>query len=185
MDRCSSRRAIESFASEMSEIESKTQIRLAIKQGNLEEVTQLINSNPGLRDVMTPFGTWLHVAASAGQLDVVKQLVRAGMDINRQGGIAGGNALTEAAEEGHLEVVEYLLDEGSSMLLAESEWNPLFAAIQAGNAAIVRLLLERGIDATVAYSGPTVKDFDAYAFAMEQGQKEIAAHIKSWLERNA
>ncbi|PMU52805.1 hypothetical protein C1X86_35510, partial [Pseudomonas sp. GP01-A3] len=58
------------------------EIRSAIKNGDIEKVINLISSKPQSLQMMTPFGTWLHVAASKGQLAIVKKLVEIGIDIN-------------------------------------------------------------------------------------------------------
>jgi hypothetical protein len=42
---------------------------------------------------------------------------------------------------------------------------------------VVRLLLERGIDATVRYSSETMTDMDATAFALWRGETELARII--------
>lgn len=48
------------------------EIQSAIKNGDIDKVTELIGTNNTYLNMMTPFGTWLHVAASRGQLDIVK-----------------------------------------------------------------------------------------------------------------
>jgi hypothetical protein len=77
-----------------------------------------------------------------------------------------------------------LLDAGAKMDVSEPEWNPLFAAIHAGGMDVVKLLLEHGIDATVKYTGRRMKGMDAYAFAIEQGQRQIAAYIQDWVRKH-
>ena len=52
-------------------------------------------------------------AAQAGKLDNVKQLVEAGADINEKSRF-GHSALEQAASNGHLEIVEYLLSKNAS-----------------------------------------------------------------------
>ena len=60
-----------------------------------------------------------------------------------------------------------------------SERNPLFSAIQEGSLPIVRLLIEGGIDYQLKYNNGTFADMDAEAFAIERGELEIAAYLKS------
>lgn len=149
------------------------EVRSAIKSSNTEKVAQLISSNPGVLNMMTPFGTWLHDAASRGNLEIVKKLVELGLDFNTLGGIYGGGALNEAASEGHFDVVRYLLSCGADLDISEPERNPLFGAISNGSPEIAELLIESGIDTNVKYSGESMREMDALAFAKEQGQKEI------------
>ncbi|MFS1514347.1 suppressor of fused domain protein [Chengkuizengella sp. SCS-71B] len=155
------------------------EIRSAIKKGNLEKVVELIDSNVELLNMMTPFGTWLHVAASRGELDIVKKLIELGLNINMLGGVYGGGALNEAASAGHIDVVRYLLSCGAEMEVGEPERNPLFGAISNGHVDIAKLLIESGIDTDVKYSGESKKDRDALTFAKELGEKEIIKLLES------
>lgn len=149
------------------------EIRSAIKNGNVEEVAELIGSNLERLNMMTPFGTWLHVAASRGKLDIVKKLIELGSNINTLGGVYGGGALNEAASGGHVDIVRYLLSCGTDLDTSEPERNPLFGAISNGHVDIAQLLIESGIDTEIKYSGESMKDMDALTFAREQGQLEI------------
>ncbi|EOQ28978.1 TPA: suppressor of fused domain protein [Bacillus thuringiensis] len=158
------------------------EIRSSIKNGNVEEVAELIGSNIELLNMMTPFGTWLHVAASRGQLDIVKKLVELGSNINTLGGVYGGGALNEAASEGYIDIVRYLLSCGADMDTSEPERNPLFGAISNEHVDIAKLLIESGIDTKVKYSGESMKDIDALTFAMEQGQLEIVKLLENQKE---
>lgn len=158
------------------------EIRSAIKVGNIEKVVELIDSNPDLLNLMTPFGTWLHVAASKGELGIVKKLVELGLNINIQGGVYGGGALNEAASAGHINIVKYLLSCGAVMDISEPERNPLFGAISNGHIDIAKLLIEKGKDIDVRYSGEAMKNMDALTFARKQGQQEIANLLKNQKE---
>lgn len=154
-------------------------IRTAIKSGNVQEAKRLIDENPDCINMMTPFGTWLHVAAAHGQLEILKFLIERGADVNKCGGIAGGGALHIAASEGHLEIVKYLLSCGAFLDVSEPEKNPLFGAIHQGHTKIAKLLIESGIDTKAQYTGKSMKGMDAMAFAVEWGRQEIAAFLAS------
>lgn len=158
---------------EMDSKQIAKDIRTAIKKGDSDKVVELIGTNKEYLNMMTPFGTWLHVAASRGELDIVKKLIELGVNINTPGGVYGGGALNEAATAGHIEIVKYLLSCGAHMDVSEPERNPLFGAISNGHVDIVKLLIESGIDTKVKYNGETMKEMDALAFAKEQGQEEI------------
>ena len=155
------------------------EVRSAIKEGNIEKVVELIASNSDLLNMMTPFGSWLHVAASRGELEIVKKLVELGSNINVQGGVYDGGALNEAASAGHIDIVKYLLSCGANMDVSEPERNPLFGAISNGYVDIAKLLIEKGIDTDIRYSGEAMKNSDALAFAREQGQKEIVKLLEN------
>lgn len=158
------------------------EVRSAIKQGNTERVIELIGSNDELLNMMTPFGTWLHVAASTGKIEIVKRLIELGADINRLGGVYDGGPLNEAVSGGYIEIVRYLLSCGAEMDVSEPERNPLFGAISNGYVDIAKLLIEGGIDIHVRYNGNYMKNMDALAFAREQGQKEIVKLLETLSE---
>lgn len=162
----------------MDNIQIAKEIRTAIKQGNVEKIKLLIRSDFNNLNMMTPFGTWLHVAASEGKLEIVKCLVDLGIDINKLGGVFCGGAIKEAASEGHIEIVKYLLSCDAALDVSEPERNPLFAAIYGGHVEIAKLLIESGIDIHAKYTGESMKDMDALAFAIEHGQTEIAALLE-------
>lgn len=129
--------------------------------------------------MMTPFGSWLHVAASRGELEIVKKLVELASNINMQGGVYGGGALNEAASAGHIDIVRYLLSCGADMDVSEPERNPLFGAISNGYVDIAKLLIEKGIDIDIRYSGEAMENMDALAFVRKQGQKEIVKLLEN------
>ena len=155
------------------------EIRTAIKKSETQKVAQLIGTNTELLNMMTPFGTWLQVAASRGELDIVKKLIELGANINNLGGVYGGGALNEAASAGHIDIVSYLISCGADMDISEPERNPLFGAISNGHVDIAKRLIESGIDIDVKYSGESMKGMDALAFAREQGQEEIVKLIEN------
>src|SRR5262249_50604825 len=131
--------------------------------------------------MMTAFGTWLHVAADFGELPIVELLIGLGADINAVGGVSGGSAIYQAASEGHVDVVRYLLSKGATLDVNEPTRNPLFAAIYGGHFAVAKLLIESGIDTSVKYTGDNMKNMGALAFAREWGRPDI---IKLLLSNN-
>ncbi len=154
-----------------------TEIRAAIKTGNLAKVKELLEGKSERLHVMTPFGTWLHVAAAHGQLEIISFLIAQGIDINRNGGILEGSALNEASSKGHVDIVRLLLDSGAAMDTSASVLNPLFGAVYGRSLQVVKLLIDRGIDHSVKYTSKTMKNMDALAFARERGETEIAKYL--------
>jgi hypothetical protein len=45
------------------------------------------------------------------------------------------------------------------------------------------LLVENNIEISIKYFGDNMKDMDAYAFAIERGQTEIAEYLKGKLDQ--
>jgi ankyrin repeat protein len=156
--------------------EAHRSIRSAIQGGKTAETLSLLANKSHLH-MLTPFGSWLHVAAKVGNLEIVKALVGLGLDVNLRGGTFDGSAINLAASYGHLEVVRWLLQAGSELDVSEPERNPLFGAIQGGHIGIVRFLIEAGMDHRIRYTGSSMQDMDALAFARERGQTDIVAFL--------
>jgi ankyrin repeat protein len=163
----------------MVDVQISKDIRNAIKQGDVERVVALIGCDKGRLEMMTPFGTWLHVAASIGKVDIVKRLVEMGANVNAYGGTAGGGSLHRAASDGHVEVVRFLLKCGAELDVSEPERNPLFGAIHWGHTEIAKMLIGSGIDTSVKYTGESMKNMDALAFAREWGRADIVDLLAS------
>lgn len=159
-------------------LEKAKEIRGAIQKRNLEAVAKLIGEDRDILTMMTPFGTWLHVAASAGALEVARLLVELGIDVNARGGTFNSNALNNAASSGDIEMVKYLLSCGADLDVSEPERNPLFGAIYGGHIDVAKYLIDSGIDIHVRYTGGSMTNMDALAFAIERGEKQIAALLE-------
>ncbi|MGG3156920.1 ankyrin repeat domain-containing protein [Priestia megaterium] len=153
-------------------------IRNAIKRGDINSVKELIGSNKEILHTMTLFGSWLHIAAKKGQMEIVEYLVHKGIDVNIKGDIFDASPLRVAAGEGHIEIVKYLIQSGAELDVSLAKRNPLFAAIYGGHKEVVEHLVGQGIDISVQYTGENIEDMDAYPYAKEFGQKEIAEYLK-------
>ncbi|EIT87222.1 ankyrin repeat family protein [Fictibacillus macauensis ZFHKF-1] len=170
----------------MNNREKVAEILDLIDDGEIEQVKELITSDESLLDFVTPFGTWLHVAALEGQLELVKFLVELGMDFNINEGIPKSAPIAHAAGEGELSIVQYLLNQGAQLDVSDPGRNPLFSAIYGGHLDVVQYLVHSGIDLTVKYTGEIMKNTDAFNFALERGQLEIADYLKrKMIERGA
>lgn len=157
------------------DIEIYKAIRKAIKEGRLSEVERLIREDESRLQMDTPFGSWLHMAAAQGKLEIARWLVSHGMDANIRGRTIEGRPLDEAAANGHVDVVRYLIDSGATLDVSESVRNPLLAAIVGGNSeshtAVAKLLIDSGIDTTVRY--PNLDNMDVLEYAKEWGRIDI------------
>ncbi len=163
----------------MVDVEVQKAIRTGVKKGNLDEVKHLIGNDKERLNLMTPFGTWLHVAASAGQLHIVEWLIANGIDVNKYGGTSGSGPLHRASSDGHLEIVRRLLELGAMLDVSEPERNPLFGAIYGGHTQVAKLLIDNGIDISVKYTGENMTNIDALAFAKEWGRTDIVALLEA------
>jgi ankyrin repeat protein len=153
------------------------ELRQACISNAQTEVKRLLGERPSALGMMTPFGTWLHVAAKAGAIDIVRLLLDLGLDPNTCGGTFHANALHEAASGGHLSVMAALHEAGSILDTSEPERNPLFGAIYGGHIEAVKWLVKNGIDIGATYTGENMKGMDALAFARERGQTVIAKYL--------
>lgn len=161
----------------MNEVEISKFIHEAVKSGDIEQVSSLIGNSKDRLNEMTPFGSWLHIAAKLGHIELVQFLRSIGADMNVKGGTFGGAPINLAAGYGQPHVVQWLLAEGAELDVSQPKRNPLFSAIQGGYLEIVKLLVQSGLDYRVRYSGPSMKNMDALAFAQERGQSEIAGYL--------
>ena len=158
------------------------EMRQAIKRNELDTVKYLIDNHDGLLQVVTVFGTFLHDASTYGMYDIAKYFVACGIDVNKKGGVCDSSALTIAAFKGYQNIVELLYENGVSLDVSTFERNPLFAAIYNGHLDIVAFLVEKGIDLKACYAIGDLEHVDAYEYARQYGQTEIANFLKSKME---
>lgn len=151
----------------------------AIESQNLVKVRELLEDDTELLNIETPFGTWLHLASEVGDIAIVKFLIEKGLKVNKKSGIGNAFPIKNAATEGHVEIVKFLLSIGAKMDTSEPERNPLFGATHFGHLDIVKLLIKAGIDYKVKYTGKSMKNMDALAFATEMGQTKVADYLRS------
>lgn len=159
-------------------------IRNAIKLGDINEVKRLIGDDKEILSTMTSFGTWLHVAAKKGHLEMVEYLINKGIDIDARGDIFDASPIRVAAGAGHFEIVKYLIERGAELDVTLAKRNPLFGAIYGGHKEVVECLVEKGIDISIRYTGENIKNMNAYEYAREFGQTEIAEYLKQKMDEN-
>lgn len=125
----------------------------------------------------------LTYAARNGRVAVIPFLVAQGADVNADP--YRGTPLAWAAVRGHHEVVGCLLDHGADVNLRGTFGGPqhgegivaLHLAAQQGDAAMVRHLLERGADPTVA---DAIYRSTPAGWARHFGHEEVARLIEEW-----
>jgi ankyrin repeat protein len=113
----------------------------AIESNNLEEVQAVINNGAKFSKNNSPLG----LAASLGNIEIVKALVSAGCKVE-WGGALEPSPLCLAASEGKFEVVKFLIDNQAKLNDKDesSGFTPLMSAAASGYFEIVKLLVEAG-----------------------------------------
>ena len=86
------------------------------------------------------------------------------------------------SRRGDLEIVKYLIETGAELDVSLANRNPLFGAIYGGHKEVVEFLVEKGIDISIRYTGESIKNLDAYEYAREFGQTEIAEYLKQKMD---
>lgn len=86
-------------------------------------------------------------ASSEGNLELVKRLYAQGASLESRTLDTSSTPLDRASYDGHLEIVQFLLEKGSSAnQLRTNGTTPLFVASLNGNLEVVKLLLQHGAD---------------------------------------
>lgn len=168
----------------MEDREKVSLTRLLIKEGNAKRVMELIGSDKSWLNKQTPFGTWLHVAARAGKIEIMKVLIDSGINIEAKGGILECSALSCAASDGQIDAVKLLLSHGATIDTTEPNLNPLFGAIYNGHIEVVKILLEYGVDVDVKYTGENMKGVNALAFAKQYDRHDIVNLLKRYTSKD-
>ncbi|KAK7908713.1 hypothetical protein PG985_016016 [Apiospora marii] len=121
---------------------------------------------------------WMLLASRHGFEDIVQLLIQQGAKVDG----TGLSPMVTAADEGHLNIVKLLADNGASINSSDSarRRTPLIAAAERGLEAIVLFLLARGADLDAkCYAGLT-----AYQWAEKEGHDAIARVLQQALDKS-
>lgn len=98
-------------------------------------------------------GSELRKAAKRGNLELLRELVEEGVDVNSRGGYCQ-TALHLAAERGHADAVEFLLEKGAAVNgKGPDGFTALHFAADSASARTIALLLAAGANAKATSSG--------------------------------
>merc|ERR1712111_89346 len=124
--------------------------------------------------------TALILAGKKGHLDILRELLDRGANIEAQDKWQGNTALQYAAQNNHLEVVKELLDRGAN-IEAQGKWQgntALHYAARYNRLDVVKVLLDRGANVrTKNADGET-----ALKLARQKGHTEIVRVLQRALD---
>jgi len=117
----------------------------------------------------------LHDAAERGDVNRVKQLLNAGVDVNAKNNDYGSTALIVTSTVGHTEVVKILLEKGADVN-SENKYGDtaLMGAAAAGQTKIVKALLQKGANVNTKNK----YGWSALMMAVKKGHTEVVNLLK-------
>lgn len=152
----------------------------AIARDDVATVRKLIARDPSVLEVRFLTGSWLHLAAQSGRVEIIAVLAHAGLPIDQLTD-EGETPLDSAAGQGHYDACVWLLDHGADINhgLGESA-TPIFSAIFSKSLELVKLFVERGADLGATFGNPRI---DVIAYATSYGTSEIVSFLRGRLKR--
>lgn len=114
----------------------------SIKQNRVADVERLLDSGLSVLATDEHQNTVVHIAAEAGNLEILRLLADRGAPLDRRNWIHQ-TPLSLAAWKGHLQVVQYLCEHGATTHGRDLNTAPLSAAAAAGHLGIVTYLVEQ------------------------------------------
>lgn len=143
----------------------------AAQNNDLKTIERYIKKNADVNMQDQEGCSALYWSAIEGNLDAVTMLVedgKANMDVCD---VDNTSPLLAALQEGHLDIAEYLLDQGADGSLASNDWSPIHAAAAQGALHVLKKLLKHGVD-TADCKGCT-----ALHWATQEGFEEIVSFL--------
>jgi ankyrin repeat protein len=135
-----------------------------VEKGDVEAVTLLLRAGIDADAMNERRYTGMMIAARRGDVAMVRAFIEGGADLDYHGPLHIGIPflssepprpesvpLVIAADAGHLEVVELLLEHGAHKKNAHDATVAMAAAVHAGRAEVIELLRNRGVSAEVRH----------------------------------
>lgn len=140
-------------------------------------VTRALLARGASVDAKNKWGsTPLTVACTSGHTEVVRLLLEAGADVHNR--ISDGRTVINlAVRGGKAEILELLLDHGADLQSPQPAFPPLAFACFEGNAAQVKVLLDRGADPNARFTGTGFRNATALHVAARAGKVQMVQHL--------
>lgn len=153
--------------------DAKKRMYDAIRAGDVDVITELLAGNPGLLDLHVLGGSWMSLAAKENQVGALKALHEAGANLEPDGELPVSAAIRGGAPG----ALDWLLTRGVGLNDSITHRRPLVSAIDTGDPALVRRILEAGADPNFTWG-----DFNytpvSYARTFGDSHSEIVAILE-------
>ncbi|GIN40067.1 ankyrin repeat domain-containing protein [Heyndrickxia oleronia] len=142
-----------------------------------EDIVRYIAAQGAKLDKLNQIGSGAYSQAYYGNKNNIPLIHELGLDIK----LHGGPVLREAVSDHDLKTLKYLLDHGVDInynkpdMVYPYQATPLTVAVRMGNLAMVKFLIERGADVTLAEKGGE----RPYTIAVSNKHTVLADYLKS------
>ncbi|AMV28569.1 Ankyrin repeats (3 copies) [Gemmata sp. SH-PL17] len=157
-------------------------LHAALRNDNATEFARLLKRFPDCRYDGAGDDYWMSAVAMRGKLWAIELLVARGADVNRPSNSTDSvpspeGPIVYAANNGHMDVVRYMLDRGAEinhMIEGRVRCQALVGAAIWGHLDVVKLLVERGAAVNAVWAEMTPLDQSEL-----HGRDEVAAYLRS------
>ncbi len=156
-------------------------ILVAIKQGNIDIINELVNNKYDLDNKSQAGATYLQYAVHKGKTEIAKILIENGANLDLQD-IQGNTALRYAVSKGNIEIAKILIEKGANLNLRDGKgMTVLQYAVSKGNTEIAKILIENGANLDLQ----DAQGNTALQYAVPRGNTEIVNLIKEKSKQKA